>query len=138
MAGDAAPGGRTMLRIVLVGLAAGFLSGLFGVGGGVLMVPALVLVLGMGQRLAHGTSLAAIVPIALAGVLGYALGGRGRLGGVAVPGRGLGGAGRPHRHPPAARAAAAGCWRCVFAVVAAGHRGPHGDSATATPPAAAT
>ena len=62
-------------KIVVVGLAAGFLSGLFGVGGGVLMVPALVLVLGMGQRLAHGTSLAAIVPIALAGVLGYALAG---------------------------------------------------------------
>lgn len=62
-------------KIVVVGLAAGFLSGLFGVGGGVLMVPGLVLVLGMGQRLAHGTSLAAIVPIALAGVLGYALAG---------------------------------------------------------------
>ena len=62
-----------MAKIVLVGLAAGFLSGLFGVGGGVLMVPALVIVLHMGQRMAHGTSLAAIVPIALAGVAGYAL-----------------------------------------------------------------
>jgi uncharacterized protein len=62
-----------IVKIVLVGLAAGFLSGLFGVGGGVLMVPALVIVLAMGQRLAHGTSLAAIVPIALAGVVGYAL-----------------------------------------------------------------
>ena len=62
-----------LLKIVLVGLAAGFLSGLFGVGGGVLMVPALVLVLHMGQRLAHGTSLAAIVPISIAGVAGYAL-----------------------------------------------------------------
>lgn len=60
-------------RIVLVGVAAGFLSGLFGVGGGVLMVPALVIVLAMDQRLAHGTSLAAIVPIALAGVVGYAV-----------------------------------------------------------------
>ena len=60
-------------KIVVVGLAAGFLSGLFGVGGGVLMVPALVIVLHMGQRLAHGTSLAAIVPIAVAGVAGYAL-----------------------------------------------------------------
>jgi uncharacterized membrane protein YfcA len=64
-----------IVKIVLVGLAAGFLSGLFGVGGGVLMVPALVIVLHMGQRLAHGTSLAAIVPIAIAGVAGYALGG---------------------------------------------------------------
>jgi hypothetical protein len=62
-----------VVKIVLVGLAAGFLSGLFGVGGGVLMVPALVIVLAMGQRIAHGTSLAAIVPIAVAGVIGYAL-----------------------------------------------------------------
>jgi uncharacterized membrane protein YfcA len=65
----------TVWKVVLVGLAAGFLSGLFGVGGGVLMVPALVLVVGMGQRLAHGTSLGAIVPIALAGVIGYAVAG---------------------------------------------------------------
>ena len=62
-----------LAKVVVVGVAAGFLSGLFGVGGGVLMVPAMVLVLAMGQRLAHGTSLAAIVPIALAGVAGYAL-----------------------------------------------------------------
>ena len=59
-------------RIALVGVAAGFLSGLFGVGGGILVVPGLVLLLGMDQRLAHGTSLAAIVPIALSGVVGYA------------------------------------------------------------------
>ncbi len=52
---------------------AGLLSGLFGVGGGILIVPGLVLLLGMDQRIAHGTSLAAIVPIALAGVAGYAL-----------------------------------------------------------------
>ncbi len=63
----------SMVKIVVVGLLAGFLSGMFGVGGGILMVPALVIMLAMGQRLAHGTSLAAIVPIALAGVLGYAL-----------------------------------------------------------------
>jgi uncharacterized membrane protein YfcA len=66
---------RGVVKIVVVGLAAGFLSGLFGVGGGVLIVPALVLVLGMAQRMAHGTSLAAIVPISVAGVLGYALAG---------------------------------------------------------------
>jgi uncharacterized protein len=64
------------VKIVIVGLAAGFLSGIFGVGGGILMVPALVMILAMEQRLAHGTSLAAIVPIALAGVLGYALDGK--------------------------------------------------------------
>ncbi|HEV8682219.1 MAG TPA: sulfite exporter TauE/SafE family protein [Actinomycetota bacterium] len=57
----------------VVGILAGVLSGLFGVGGGILIVPGLVLVMGMEQRLAHGTSLAAIVPIAVSGVAGYAL-----------------------------------------------------------------
>lgn len=62
-----------LVQTVLVGLAAGFLSGLFGVGGGILIVPALVFVLAMSQRLAHGTSLAAVLPIAISGVIGYAL-----------------------------------------------------------------
>jgi hypothetical protein len=62
-----------MLAPAIVGVLAGFLSGLFGVGGGVLIVPGLVLVLGMLQRLAHGTSLAAILPISVAGVVGYGL-----------------------------------------------------------------
>ncbi len=61
------------MKTILVGLAAGFLSGLFGVGGGILMVPAMVIVLGVAQKLAHGTSLAAVLPISLAGVVGYAL-----------------------------------------------------------------
>jgi uncharacterized protein len=60
-------------RALAIGLAAGLLSGTFGVGGGVLMVPAMVLLLGMGQRLASGTSLAAIVPIAVFGVAGFAV-----------------------------------------------------------------
>ena len=47
-----------------IGTAAGLFSGLFGVGGGVLIVPLLVLWLGFGQRMATGTSLAAIVVIA--------------------------------------------------------------------------
>lgn len=64
------------VRIVLVGLVAGFLSGIFGVGGGILIVPALVLALGIDQRLAHGTSLAAVVPIALSGTIGYGLDGK--------------------------------------------------------------
>jgi hypothetical protein len=54
-------------------MVAGFLSGLFGVGGGILIVPALVLAMRMDQRLAHGTSLAAVLPIAVSSTLGYAL-----------------------------------------------------------------
>ena len=54
-----------------VGILAGFLAGLFGVGGGILIVPGLVLLLRIDQRLAHGTSLAAIVPIAAGGIVGF-------------------------------------------------------------------
>ena len=56
-----------------IGAAAGLLSGLFGVGGGVVIVPGLVLFGAMEQRRAHATSLAAIVPIALAAVVGFAI-----------------------------------------------------------------
>lgn len=64
-----------MSRAIAVGVAAGFLSGVFGVGGGILVVPALVLVMKMDQRLAHGTSLAAVLPISLASLAGYAAAG---------------------------------------------------------------
>ena len=66
--------GRVSLH-VLVGLVAGLLSGLFGVGGGVLIVPALVLLLRYEQRRATGTSLAAIIPTAAVGVISYATSG---------------------------------------------------------------
>ena len=59
------------VRLALVGAAGGLLSGAFGVGGGILMVPLLILVAGMDQRRASATSLAAIVPAALAGSLTY-------------------------------------------------------------------
>lgn len=58
------------LRLVLVGLGVGFLTGFFGVGGGFLIVPALVLVLGLPMHLAVGTSLLAISLNALWGLLG--------------------------------------------------------------------
>jgi len=51
------------------------LSGLFGLGGGLVIVPGLLLVIGMGQRRAAATSLAAVVPISAAGLLGYSLAG---------------------------------------------------------------
>lgn len=60
-AGDA----RTrILRLAAIGTAAGAFSGLFGVGGGTIIVPLLILWLGYGERLATGTSLAAILVIA--------------------------------------------------------------------------
>jgi uncharacterized membrane protein YfcA len=58
--------GRRTLRLAAIGTAAGLFSGLFGVGGGVLIVPLLVLWCGFGERLATGTSLTAIVIIAAA------------------------------------------------------------------------
>ena len=63
---------RTILTLIGIGLFAGLLSGLFGVGGGIVIVPALVLLAGYQQRLAAGTSLAAIVPTATVGVISYA------------------------------------------------------------------
>jgi uncharacterized protein len=51
----------------LLGVAAGVLAGLFGVGGGILFVPALSLAVGMSQVRAEATSLLAIVPVALVG-----------------------------------------------------------------------
>ena len=66
---------RTVLTLIGIGLFAGFLSGLFGVGGGIVIVPALVLLAGYNQRLAAGTSLAAIVPTATVGVISYATSG---------------------------------------------------------------
>ena len=55
---------RRSLTLAAIGTLAGLFSGLFGVGGGVVIVPLLVLWLGVDERLATGTSLAAIVVIA--------------------------------------------------------------------------
>jgi uncharacterized protein len=55
------------LLVVLLGIVAGVIAGLFGVGGGVVFVPALALVVGMSQLHAQATSLLAIVPVALLG-----------------------------------------------------------------------
>jgi uncharacterized protein len=62
-----------MIGIFLaVGLAAGVLSGLFGIGGGLLIVPALVLVAGFPTKLALGTSLGALLlPVGLLGAYTY-------------------------------------------------------------------
>ena len=54
----------------VLGVAAGVLAGLFGVGGGILFVPTLTLVLGLTQLHAEATSLLAILPTSIAGVAG--------------------------------------------------------------------
>jgi len=56
-----------LVALALIGLAAGLLAGLLGVGGGILMVPAMVLLLGFDQHVAQGTSLLVIIPAALTG-----------------------------------------------------------------------
>jgi uncharacterized membrane protein YfcA len=60
-----------LVPLVLVGLVTGLLSGLFGIGGGTFIVPALALWLHMPQRLATGTSVAAILPSAVVGAISY-------------------------------------------------------------------
>src|SRR6476646_687479 len=57
------------LGLAAIGTLAGAFSGLFGVGGGTIIVPLLILWFGYGERVATGTSLAALVPIALLGAL---------------------------------------------------------------------
>lgn len=61
-----------ILLLLLIGLAAGFVSGSFGVGGGIILVPALVFFLGFSQHTAQGTSLALMVaPIGLISAWNY-------------------------------------------------------------------
>ncbi|CAN5433360.1 sulfite exporter TauE/SafE family protein [soil metagenome] len=62
---------RHILALLLIGAVGGLLSGAFGVGGGTVMVPLMILLLGFDQRRAAATSLAAIVPTSIAGSLGY-------------------------------------------------------------------
>ena len=65
-----------LLALGAIGLAAGFAAGLLGVGGGIVMVPAMVLVLGFDQHVAQGTSLVVIIPAALAGTMTHYRNGR--------------------------------------------------------------
>ncbi|MGH3007836.1 MAG: TSUP family transporter [Gaiellaceae bacterium] len=62
-------------KLLVIGLGGGVLSGLLGVGGGVIMVPLLVLWARYGQRDAHAMSLGAIIPISIAGIATYGVAG---------------------------------------------------------------
>jgi uncharacterized membrane protein YfcA len=57
----------SIAALVLVGLLAGAIAGLLGVGGGIVFIPGLVLVLGVSQHVAEGTSLLAILPVVIVG-----------------------------------------------------------------------
>jgi len=61
-----------LIRTLIIGVLAGVLAGLFGVGGGFLMVPLYIAWLKIDQKKAHATSLGAVFPIAIAGAIGYA------------------------------------------------------------------
>ena len=86
------------MRLVVIGLVAGFFSALFGVGGGIVIVPLLLLYARLDQRSASATSLAAIGITALAGTITYALHGEVKPGAAALVGI------------PAAFGAVAGTW----------------------------
>lgn len=63
---------ETILLLVMIGLAAGILSGLVGVGGGIIIVPALVFFLGFSQQQAQGTSLGLLLlPVGILAVINY-------------------------------------------------------------------
>ena len=61
-----------LVGLLMIGLSAGLLSGVFGIGGGILIVPALMYLLGFSQKLATGTSLAILLPpVGIAAVWEY-------------------------------------------------------------------
>ncbi len=61
-----------IILVTIVGLLAGILSGMFGIGGGVIIVPALMLLVGFSIKMASGTSLVALLlPVGLLGAIEY-------------------------------------------------------------------
>jgi uncharacterized membrane protein YfcA len=74
------------VRLVAIGLAAGVFSAFFGVGGGIIAVPLLILAVGLPERVATATSLLAISVTASAGVVVFALRGEVRPGYAALVG----------------------------------------------------
>jgi uncharacterized membrane protein YfcA len=75
-----------VIRLVAIGVLAGFFAALFGVGGGIVIVPLLVVVCAFDQRRAAATSLAAILVSSVAGAVTYALHGDVKPGAAAVVG----------------------------------------------------
>jgi uncharacterized membrane protein YfcA len=69
-------GAKRWFLLILIGVIGGVLSGMFGIGGGIIMVPLLITFAGMDQRSAAATSLLAIVPTAIAGSATYLINGQ--------------------------------------------------------------
>lgn len=61
------------LKLLAIGLATGLVNGLLGIGGGTILIPCMVFLLGISQHQAHGTSLAIILPTALVSAFIYGL-----------------------------------------------------------------
>ena len=105
-AGEPRPG-RAALRLLPIGLVIGLLTGVLGVGGGFLIVPALTVAGGLDMKRATGTSLAVIAVNSAAGLWGHAQGGRIHFGDaalyVAMAVLGMAGGLRLARHLPARR-----------------------------------
>ncbi|MDB5351582.1 MAG: hypothetical protein JWN86_2829 [Planctomycetota bacterium] len=73
-------GSTAVVAILCLGFGAGILSGMFGIGGGLVIVPALVILFGLSQKAATGTSLfALLLPVGLLAVIGYYREGNARL-----------------------------------------------------------
>lgn len=61
------------LKLLAIGLVTGLVNGLLGIGGGTILIPCMVFLLGISQHQAHGTSLAIILPTALVSAFIYGL-----------------------------------------------------------------
>lgn len=64
---------KKKIALVIAGLFIGGVNGIFGAGGGMLLVPALTLILGLEQKRAHATAIAIILPLCLVSSIAYAL-----------------------------------------------------------------
>jgi uncharacterized protein len=63
---------QTVIILIIIGIAAGILGGMVGVGGGIIIVPALIFFLGFSQKMAQGTSLGILLlPVGILGVFQY-------------------------------------------------------------------
>jgi uncharacterized protein len=62
----------TILIIIVLGLVTGFMAGMLGIGGGIIVIPALVMIMGFSQQSAQGTSLAMMIPpVGIFAVMNY-------------------------------------------------------------------